>query len=191
MTRLLLVRHGAVESMDHTLNGRRPGVALSAPGRQQVRELAQRLSSLPVAAVYSGPLERVRATAAAIAAPHGLEPRVVAAFHEVDFGRWQGRCFAELEEDPLWRRYNQWRSLTRPPGGEHPIETQARVVVGLLEVVARHPEETVVVVSHGEPIRLALAYFLGISMDMALRVEVAAGEVKEIEGLESCRVTLR
>src|SRR3954452_16048141 len=71
-TMLVLVRHGVTEETGPVLSGRRPGIGLSEKGREQAEAAGRRLVGLPVAAVYSSPLERCRQTAEAVAAPHGL-----------------------------------------------------------------------------------------------------------------------
>src|SRR4051812_28936003 len=73
MTRFLLVRHAAIDAHGRSLPGRSPGVHLNALGRQQAQALAQRLSGLPVAALYSSPLERAVETAEPIATLLGLQ----------------------------------------------------------------------------------------------------------------------
>src|SRR3954464_5543845 len=71
-TTLVLVRHGVTGETGPILSGRRPGIGLSDKGREQAESAGRRPAALPVAAVYSSPLERCRQTAEAVAAPHGL-----------------------------------------------------------------------------------------------------------------------
>src|SRR4051812_28101666 len=164
-SRILLVRHATTDAVGQVLAGRMAGVGLNADGRQQAAALAARLTRVPLAAVLCGPLERARETAAAIAAPHGLEPRVVAALDESDMGEWTGRSFVELAADPRWSYYNERRSAAAVPGGEQPGELQARIVSALRAIGADLPGAVVAAVTHAEVIRAARLYCAGASFD--------------------------
>ena len=94
-TRLLLVRHGeTIANREYRYIGAR-NEPLSAQGQMQATQLAEALSVLPVAAVYSSPLHRAYGTALAIAARHALEVQRVADLRECDFGTWEGLTRAE------------------------------------------------------------------------------------------------
>lgn len=177
MTTLLLIRHGMTDAIGRRLTGRMPGVPLNQLGRKQVRSLAERLRSLPLAAVYASPLERTRETAGAVALPHGREVVLREGLIESEFGELSGRTMAELESDVDWRRFNSHRSGTRVPGGEHLFEIQARMVSELLWIRDRHPEQVVAVVSHADPLRAALCAFTGISVDLMHRLELSPAGV--------------
>src|SRR5256885_782745 len=90
MTRLILVRHGeTVANREFRYIGRRDD-ALSERGVAQAKQLAEALAMLPIAAVYSSPLQRAYQTALPIAAGHGLEVRKADDLCEGDFGLGQG-----------------------------------------------------------------------------------------------------
>jgi probable phosphomutase (TIGR03848 family) len=189
MTTFLLIRHGATDAIGKRLVSRSPHVMLNAEGRAQVAELAQRLASLPIAAVYSSPLERARATAEPIARAHQLEVRVNEALHEFEFGSWTGKSLEELAGLPEWQAFNQYRSLTRAPGGESMLEVQLRMV-GLLEELTRtHAQALVALVSHGDPLRALLAYYLGVPLDLFQRIEIQPASASVITlGQQGARV---
>ncbi len=173
MTVLLLVRHGATDSVGQRVCGRTPGIELNARGAAEVRELGARLAALPISAVYSSPIERAQSTARAIAAPHQLEVELREGLSEVDFGEWSGLSFAELDELSRWRSFNSFRSGTRPPHGEHMLEVQARMLSEALRIVAEHPTGSVVLVSHGDPLKSLIGHFLGIPIDLWARFELS------------------
>ena len=162
-----------------------PGWHLNETGRRQVERLADRLKALPIRAIYTSPLERAVETAEAIGRPHGLAPQPEPDFGEVHCGQWQGMTLDELARREDWRRFNTIRSLTRPPEGEHAIDIQARMVRKLHELAGRHGGETVAVVSHGDPLRNTLAYFLGMPLDLLLRIEVHPASLSVVEIGES------
>lgn len=180
MTETLLIRHAECSGLGERLNGRTPGVTLNAAGARQAAALGAALSDLPIAAIYSGPLERARATAAAIALPHALEPRVLAALDEVDYGAWTGRTFEELAGRSDWQAWQRHRSSVRIPGGELLVEVQARVIAAITQLQQRHPDECLAIITHAELVRLVLAHCLAIPIDLALRIEVTPASVSRI-----------
>ena len=181
MTTFLLVRHGETDAVGKSIMGWRPGWHLNAAGRAEVRVLAERLRKLPVRVVYTSPLERAIETAAEIARPHGLEPQPIAEFGEFHAGEWEGKTFAELADRDDWRSFNQFRSGTRAPGGELMIETQARMVRLLESLSKLHADEMAAVVSHGDPLRSVVAYYLGIPLDLMLRFEIQPASVSVLQ----------
>jgi broad specificity phosphatase PhoE len=190
MTLLLLTRHGATDAVGKIICGQLPGYPLNEQGRAEAALLARSLSSLNIAAVYSSPLERARETAAAVAAPHGLSVVEAELLTDIDFGQWNARAIADLESEDSFRRFNQHRSFCGIPQGERVSGVQARVVDALADIAVRHAGATVVVVSHGDPIRLALAFYLGLAVDHIQRLEVGTGSVTALE-LNDADATLR
>ncbi|MGC5018287.1 bifunctional RNase H/acid phosphatase [Micromonospora sp. DT47] len=159
-TRLILVRHGETEwTVQHRYAGR-ADVPLSDQGRAQARATAERVAELApsVAAVVSSPLSRCTATAEAIAdALGGLPVRRQDDWVECDFGDWDGKTFAEVREG--WPgELDAWLASTRiaPPGGESFATVAERVDRAVAALREAYPGETVVVVSHVSPIKLAL-----------------------------------
>ncbi len=177
MTTFLLVRHATCDAVGKTLSGRAPGVSLNAQGRDQAARLATWLSALTLDAVYASPLERAQQTAAYLAEPRALPVVSHASFTELDFGSWSGRAIDTLAADAHWRRFNSFRSATRPPGGELMLEAQTRAVAALHALASRHAEETVVIVSHADVLRAVAAYFVGSPLDAFLRFEIAPASV--------------
>lgn len=180
-TTFYLIRHAAHGLLGGTLAGRMDGVSLSEDGRQQSERLGQRLATAGLAALYSSPLPRARETAAPIAAHSGLTVEIAPAAIEFDFGAWTGRSIDALEGDPLWRRFNAFRSMTPAPGGESMMDVQQRIV-GLIRALAmQHAGARVAIVSHGDVLRAALLHFLGMPLDFFLRIEIAPASVSILE----------
>jgi len=176
MTTVYLVRHTDHDWVGRGLAGRMP-VPLNDAGLAQAEALGRWFAHRRVDGVWASPLPRTRQTAAPIARAHGLEVRDSDALLEVDFGAWEGKDFAGLEHDPAWRRWNGARGRARAPGGETIAEVQARMV-GLINALCDDDSEGHhVLVGHGDPIRAALAYYLGVPIDLFLRIEVFPGSV--------------
>ena len=144
-----------------------PGVSLNEQGRGQAQELAQRLAGAGIATIYSSPQQRTRETVAPLAGR--LAKAVVTAneFDEIDFGHWTGRRFIELEREDAqrWRGWVEQRSEAQPPGGETFTQVAHRVMAGLQRLRAHHRDQTVLVLSHGDVIKAALASCLQMSLD--------------------------
>ena len=180
-TVVLLVRHGSTPTTGKVLPGRAPGLSLSDRGRKEVEATAARIGKLErVSAVYASPLERAWETAQPIARAHGLRPRVDRGLLEVDIGRFVGLRLDRARKLPEWRLVQRQPSAFRFPDGESFVELHARVVETLARVVARHPGETIVAVSHGDPIRVALAHALGVHLDHFQRVHVAPASISAV-----------
>jgi probable phosphomutase (TIGR03848 family) len=176
-TMLVLVRHAVTEQTGPLLTGRAPGVDLSEDGRKQAAALADRLADLPVAAVYASPIERTAQTAAAVAGRHDLEVHALPGALEADYGEWTGGKLADLAKTDLWKTVQRAPSRARFPGGESMTEMQARIVSCLEAVVADHPGDLVVVVSHADPIKAAIAHYTGLHLDQFQRIVVSPASV--------------
>jgi broad specificity phosphatase PhoE len=178
---VFLVRHAAHDRVDRILCGRMPGVGLGEAGRAQAEALARRFAAGGgVDAVWTSPLQRARETAEPIAGRLGLPARTSDALCEIDFGDWTGRRFEDLRDDPRWRRWNEARAGGRAPGGESMAEAQARAVGELERARDGHPGGRVVLVSHGDVIKAALAGVLGLSLDAHGRFEISPGSVSAL-----------
>ena len=189
MANFLLMRHAAHDYLGRAIAGDKPGVHLNDHGRSQAEHLPEKLSLLPIDAVYSGPLERVRETAEPIARHFNLPCQIAAEFTEIGLGEWTDRGFTDLACEELWQQYNKFRSSTCARGGELMLEVQARVVRKLTELRAQH--EFVAIVTHGDVIRCAVAHFAGIHLDMFFRIEIDPASLTLIElGPDFARVRL-
>jgi probable phosphoglycerate mutase len=178
---VLLVRHGQTPTTGANLPGRAKGLHLSDRGTEQAEAVADRISRLDhVAAVYSSPLERTRETAAPIARAVGVRPRVDRGLLECDFGDWTGRALKDLRKLPEWRTVQRYPSGFRFPDGESFVEMQTRMTATLQRLVARHRGQTVVAVSHADPIKAAVADALGTHLDLFQRIVIGPCSVTAI-----------
>lgn len=180
-TRLLLARHAVTAQTGPLLSGRAPGIDLSDDGNRQAAALAERLAALPVAAVYASPIERTTQTAAAVAQRHGLEVLPLPGVIEADYGEWTGQALTELAKTDLWKVVQRMPSRAAFPGGESLAAMQHRMVAALDAVVIDHPGELVVVVSHADPIKAAIAHYTGVHLDLFQRIVVSPASVTAFE----------
>lgn len=180
MTCFLLIRHATTDAVGHVLVGRRPGVMLNARGREQATELAVRLAGVPLRAIVTSPLERTVQTAEAIAATTGAPIRTAESLLEFDFGAFTGATLAELEPREDWKRFNVFRSGTRAPGGESMQEVQQRITGEMERLAREYPDDVIALVSHGDVIRAALMYWLGMPLELFLRLEISPASVSSV-----------
>lgn len=180
MTLFLLIRHGANDTVGKSIAGRMPGIHLNTEGTDQATRLAERVSKQHLDAIYTSPMERTLETARAIAERVGLDAKIDDALVEINYGEWTGKSLEQLADDERWKRFNQVRSLTRVPGGEHILEIQARVVAEMERLREIHPGATLALVTHGDVIRAALAYYGGIALDLVQRYEIGCTSVTAI-----------
>jgi probable phosphomutase (TIGR03848 family) len=176
-TRLVLARHAVTAQTGPLLSGRAPGIDLSDEGRRQAEALGLRLAGLPVRAVYASPIERTTQTAEAIAAHHRLSVRSLPGVLEADYGAWTGQKLADLAKTDLWKVVQRTPSRASFPDGESLAGMQARMVAALEAVVADHPAALVVVVSHADPIKAAIAHYTGVHLDLFQRILVSPASV--------------
>lgn len=180
-TTVLLVRHGQTPTTGSTLPGRAPGLHLADTGTEQAQKAAERIAKLSnVAAVYASPLERTRETAAPIAKALGQRVKVDRGLLECDFGDWTGRKLKDLFKLPEWATVQRYPSGFRFPGGESFTEMQQRITAALARLVERHPGQTIVAVSHADPIKAAVAHALGTHLDLFQRIVVSPCSVSVI-----------
>lgn len=155
--RLLLVRHGQTESnVRSVLDSRPPGPPLTALGRRQAADLAERLVAEPVVAVYSSVAVRAIETATFVAQRHRLDVRVTQGLHEVFCGDFEGSS-THADIEAFVGVYRAWHAgdMDLPvPGGESARQVLDRVVPVISEIRHRHADGVVVVVGHSAAIRL-------------------------------------
>lgn len=148
---------------------------LSDVGRGQADRVAGRIAELdpPPVAVYASPLERTKETAAPIARALGLRVRTDRGLLEADVGEWTGGRLSRLTRSRTWPAVQRWPSGFRFPGGESFAELSTRCHDAVLRLVAAHRGQTVVAVSHADPIKAVVAKAAGIPLDLFQRLVVS------------------
>jgi probable phosphomutase (TIGR03848 family) len=180
-TLVLLVRHGQTATTGVTLPGRAPGLHLADKGREEAADVAGRIAQLPrIAAVYASPLERAQETAAPIAAAVGLPVTVEPGLLECDYGEWTGLALKDLSRKPEWKVIQRYPSGFRFPGGESFTEMQTRICGAVDRLRASHPGQTIVAVSHADPIKAAVAHAMGTHLDLFQRIVVSPCSVSAV-----------
>jgi broad specificity phosphatase PhoE len=175
-TTLYLVRHAATAANLVTparLQGR-ADPPLAPLGVRQAEATRDLLAGHPISACYSSPLLRAIETAAIVAAPHRLTPMPIAELTECDVGKWEGLDWETIRDcDPeTYRRYMADPAAVAYPGGESFADVHARAGPALDRLVADHPGQTLLVVSHHVVNRTYLAGLLGLPLRLARNVSL-------------------
>ena len=181
MAILILVRHVEHVLQNEVLLGRTHDAPFTERGKEQLALVAESLRHEHVTAIHSSPRRRALDTAAAIAANHEMPVEMREELDELNYGEWSGRRIHELARDPQWRRWNKRRSAWRPPNGESMRDLQARMLRYAAEVGGADSADTIVAVTHAEPIRVLLLYVAGIPIDDFMRIDVDPGGVTRIK----------
>jgi probable phosphoglycerate mutase len=176
---LLLIRHGENEyTKKGKLAGHLPNVHLNERGQKQAQALGEAFRDVPLTAIYSSPLERAQETAAPIAAATRLEVQTEAGLIEANVGKWQGRSLAVLRLTRNWKVIQNAPSRAQFPDGEAFHECQSRIVSALDAILRRHkPKDIVACVFHADPIKLAVAHYIGLPLDQFQRIGCDTGSV--------------
>jgi probable phosphomutase (TIGR03848 family) len=173
MALIFLIRHGENEyTRTGKLAGWTKGVSLNEAGQKQAQALAGRLKPLPFKHLYSSPLERAQETAAPLAAALSLPVQVREGLGEVGYGQWTGQSLKVLARKKLWRVVQGLPSAMQFPDGETIRGAQLRLVDTLEQMARDHPKDLVAVFSHSDPIKLAVAFYLGMPLDLFQRIQI-------------------
>jgi probable phosphoglycerate mutase len=178
-----LLRHGETEwNRERRVMGRRP-VPLSEHGRRQLCALLPHLEDLGIRTVWTSPLERARGTAELVARHLGdIEVKEDPGLTEVDYAGWEGKTFQGLLEDPEYHAFHRDPVATPIPGGGESLLAVRERVFAAMERIARDSRGApVVVVSHGDPLRLILAACLGMETREFRRLRVDNGALSAVE----------
>ena len=180
MTTIYLVRHGVTSHTGHKLTGWMEGVHLTEEGVQQAEATAEQLSGVEFSAIYSSPIDRTRETAEIIAARHELEVSITRGIGEVQYGKWTNKPMKSLAKTKLWGTLQRWPSSVRFPEGESLREVQTRSVAEIERLREKHPKETICCVSHADTIKLVIAHYMGIHIDLFQRIFIGPASVSVV-----------
>jgi len=172
MLTLVLTRHGVTDRSEPEQHlGQTIDVPLNEAGRAQAEALRERLAAVRFERVISSPLLRARETAQIVAAgtPVELDARLL----EMDYGRWEGLTYEELDRQYAPERAAWVRApdVLACPGGESGFDVAERVGAFLVDLLREHVRrhgssdqawEPVLVVAHSSTNRILVCLALGL-----------------------------
>jgi broad specificity phosphatase PhoE len=176
MPLLILVRHGETDYVGNRLAGHLPDIHLNLRGTQQAKKIAYKLALFPITAIYSSPIERSIETAEPLAKLKRLPIQVLPPLTEIDVGDWQGKSIPGLRRLKHWQDLHEEPARFSFPNGESFSDRQL-VIVNALEILINNanPRAVIVCFSHGDPIKLSLAYFLNLDLNNFQRIAIDPG----------------
>jgi len=186
--KLYLVRHGETEATRQFRYQGKGDSGLTEQGLCQAKRVAAVLRGEAISHVFSSDMRRALETAKVIAQEHGLVPIQLPSLREVEFGEWEGLTFQEISHKypDLVNTWLRDPVSTRPPGGETLLEMSQRVLTCLDRIAESCVEGTVVVVSHGGPIRAVLSSYLEGGLGRFWSIPQRPGAVNIIDFEDHC-----
>ena len=194
MSKILLIRHGHVEGIKpERFRGRAP-LELTEQGRSEAALVARRIARRwRPGKIYTSPMGRCVKTAEAIAEACGLAAETCDELNDIDYGAWQFKTFeqAKFQDPALFTAWFATPHLIRFPNGESLQDLAARSANASRRVLARHPDDTVVLVSHDSVNRALLLQFLDLSLSSYWRIAQNPCCVNEIDIVDGKICVLR
>jgi len=170
MTRLFLVRHGETDFNREKRIAGQLDVPLNELGRAQAHATAELLKAEPITAIYASDLCRAAETARIIAQKHKLNAILSEELRERSYGHWEGKLSEEIK-NLFPEEYEQFKQIPlefAPSEGESRRQLFHRVIKKLHEIIVKHPNESVVIVSHGGPIRAIINYAVALQLGLPI-----------------------
>lgn len=150
MTKIYLIRHGEAEGnlyrrMQGDFNG-----GLTELGHRQVDALGHRFRDIPLDAVYSSDLHRAMYTASVLCLPRKLPLHTDPRLREVNVGIWEDMPYGEARQQyPEQMKLFSLNPVQWHVEGADDYDALAcRGVSALMDIVKRHPNESVAVCTH-------------------------------------------
>lgn len=182
MTLIYLLRHAeSIANKEGILAGRVDGISLSKAGKAQSQRIARSLKNQSFSKIYTSPLQRCRETIAPFLLTARKRAKVEKSFIEMDYGRWSGRKLSELRKERLWKVIQSQPSKVKFPSGESFIGAASRIRRGLNKVARENPNGRVLVVTHGDPIKIALQLAMKGDLNFFQKIVIDPGTVSIIE----------
>lgn len=183
MGTLLLIRHGETLWNQQARYQGQMNIELSDRGCEQAEAIANRLSNVPIHAIYTSDLDRARQTADRVGTFHSAKTIVDPRLRETHFGEWEGLTRDEIRNkypEAFSQRYSIEGQM-QIPGAEAAASVQKRMLAALQEIALRHQGETAAVISHGGAMRLVFTHLLGLDIAEAYRIRMYNTSISELE----------
>lgn len=176
LTTFYIVRHGETDwNVEKRMQGHSDRL-LTLLGKQQAKELSEKLKDVKFDEVFSSDLLRAKETAEIIALEKKMIVKTTQALREKRYGELEGKKWEETQH-----LYKEWQNLTANEkwtftavkDEESNEEAAQRLLLFLRETSIAFPGKTILLVSHGGLIRMLL-------------IKLGAGDFNQVEGLDNC-----
>ncbi len=170
-TEIILIRHGETEWNSQQRMQGHSNSDLSSVGQAQIQALGQWMKNVPFDHIYSSDSLRAKQTAEAITQFSGHELKIDLRLREKNLGVFEGLTSEEARErhPEVFRLFKTAGSKYVIDEGESTQQLQDRALEIVNEIRIKHPEERVLLVTHGGFIRVVMKHSLGLSLETPTR----------------------
>ena len=170
-TEIILIRHGETEWNSQKRMQGHSNSDLSSVGQAQIQALGQWMKNVPFDLIYSSDSPRAKQTAEAITQFSGHELQFDQRLREKNLGVFEGLTSEEARErhPEVFRLFKTAGSKYVIDEGESTQQLQDRALEIVDEIRIKHPEEHVLLVTHGGFIRVVMKHSLGLSLETPTR----------------------
>ncbi len=173
MPLVIFMRHGQAENnVSRTLVGRHIESHLTPQGKQQVADAAKQLKSIPIDKVYASPVIRAMETAQIVCETLGMDYEIDERLYEIELGKLVGMNYEEVttKYGDLFLRFYAEHDPVLDSFGVEPFSAVKQRVKNLLDdVLKKHEDSNVLMVTHLDPIKAALATLLDLKPEALYR----------------------
>ena len=163
---IIFLRHGqAKNNTERILSGRTPGVPLTDKGITQAQQTAELLEHMNISAIYSSPIQRAKHTAEIVGKHNSIDVTIDDRLIELDMGKFTNVPYDEIftsHGNVFMKFYNGELEIAHN-GVETFADVKKRVASIVKEVIEKHPDENVVLVTHMDPIKAMLSTIVDLS----------------------------
>lgn len=182
MIELILVRHGVTKWNEDKRYIGSTDLELTDKGLAQAKAASGYLAKENISKLYTSEFKRASQTANIIAEPHDAEIYILPELNEIDFGKWEGLTFEQIEDGwpdfvPRWLANDEGY----PPEGESIRSFFNRAKAAIEKVLKRESEGTIVIVAHAGTIKLILCNLLGLGLQDIWQTKQDSASVSKIE----------
>ncbi len=163
---IIFLRHGqAKNNTERVLSGRTPGVPLTDKGITQAQQTAELLEHMNISAIYSSPIQRAKHTAEIVGKHNSIDVEIDDRLIELDMGKFTGVPYDEIfssHGNVFMKFYNGELEIAHN-GVETFADVKKRVLSIVDEIIEKHSDENVVLVTHMDPIKAMLSTVIDLS----------------------------
>ena len=163
---IIFLRHGqAKNNTERVLSGRTPGVPLTDKGITQAQQTAELLEHMNISAIYSSPIQRAKHTAEIVGEHNSIDVQIDDRLIELDMGKFTGIPYDEIfasHGNVFLKFYNGELEIAHN-GVETFADVKKRVTSIVDEIIEKHPDQNVVLVTHMDPIKAMLSNVVDLS----------------------------
>ena len=170
-TEIILIRHGETEWNSQQRMQGHSNSDMSSVGQAQIQALGQWMKNVPFDLIYSSDSPRAKQTAESITQFSGHELKIDLRLREKNLGVFEGLTSEEARErhPEVFRLFKTAGSKYVIDEGESTQQLQDRALEIVNEIRIKHPEERVLLVTHGGFIRVVMKHSLGLSLETPTR----------------------